>query len=60
MVDAEMYALVTHGESSMAVIIDDMIEDEMRNKIEFHRATESNHEATESSHKATVQTEGKL
>ena len=42
-----MNALVTHGESSMAVIINDAIEDKMR-------------DATESSHEATVKTEGKL
>ena len=42
-----MNALVTRGESSMAVIINDVIEDKMR-------------DATESSHEATVKTEGKL
>ena len=49
MADAEVNALVTRGESSMAVIIDDVMEDE----IEIHEATETNHEAT-------VQTEGEL
>ena len=60
MADAEVNALVTHGESNMAVIINDIIEDEMRDEIEIHEATESSHEATESSHEATVQMEGEL
>ena len=47
MADAEVNALVTRGESSIAVITDDIIEDEIE-------ATESTHEATESSHEATV------
>ena len=51
-----MNALVTCGESSITVIIDDIIED----KIEIREATESSHEATESSHEATVRTEGEL
>ena len=53
MADAEMNMLVTHGESSMAVIIDDVIQDKMRDEIEIH-------EATESSHEATVKTEDEL
>ena len=31
--------LVIRGESSMAVIIDDVIEDEMRDEIEIHKVT---------------------
>ena len=57
MADAEMNALVTH---SMAVIIDDMIVDEMRDEIEIHEATEGSHEATETSHEATLQTKDEL
>ena len=53
MVDGEVNVLVTCGKSSMAVIIDDLIEDEMRDEIEIH-------ETTETSHEATVQTEGEL
>ena len=55
-----MNVLVTRGESSMAVIIDDVIEDKMQDEIEIHEATESSHEATETSHEATVKTEDEL
>ena len=60
MAGAEMNALVTHGESSMAVIIDDVIEDKTWDEIEIHEAIESSHEATETNHEAIVETEDEL
>ena len=53
MADGGMNVLVTRGESSTAVLIDEVVEDET----ESHETTESDHEASVSCHEATVQTE---
>jgi len=45
----EVNEVITRGESSTTVIIDDVIE----NEIESHESAESSHEATDSSYEAT-------